>query len=467
MLDINNNDKFFCACYSRKKICTIVLCGTCMKNNTLPSLAFIASTLITTSLATQAQEKPQENVEDNIPEIIQEDIPESVEVLHWWTSGGEASALFILQKDLSLKGIQWHDMGVAGGAGNQATTALANRINNNNPPTSAQMLGYDILEWAKVDGTLANINETAEAENWDTLVPKAVQRFSKYQDQWIAAPVNVHTSNWMWINKEIFDQADTKLPQTWDELILLLDAIKANGKLALAHGGQPWQDVVLFESIALSLGQDFYQSALIDLDEQALTSPKMVTVFERMRKLSEYVDDNVNGRDWNLASAMVMRGLAGVQIQGDWVKGEFVNLGKEPDEDFICVRFPNTDGSLIYHSEQFVMFNVAQEQRRAQNEMARNVMSPEFQLAFNVDKGSVPARMDVPDTAFDSCGQKAIADLKKSDTDNTMFGSVSHGHSAPPEVKAAIFKVVSEHFSGQYTNKEAAALLATSIKEVL
>ena len=34
-------------------------------------------------------------------------------------------------------------------------------------------------------------------------------------------------------------------------------------------------------------------------------------------------------------------------------------------------------------------------------------MDPSFQSAFNVVKGSVPARTDVPDTDFDACGKKA------------------------------------------------------------
>lgn len=36
-----------------------------------------------------------------------------VEVLHWWTSGGEAAALNVLKDDLSGQGIGWVDMPVA------------------------------------------------------------------------------------------------------------------------------------------------------------------------------------------------------------------------------------------------------------------------------------------------------------------------------------------------------------------
>ena len=33
-----------------------------------------------------------------------------VEVLHWWTSGGEAAALNVLKQDLEGQGIGWTDM---------------------------------------------------------------------------------------------------------------------------------------------------------------------------------------------------------------------------------------------------------------------------------------------------------------------------------------------------------------------
>jgi glucose/mannose transport system substrate-binding protein len=47
--------------------------------------------------------------------------------------------------------------------------------------------------------------------------------------------------------------------------------------------------------------------------------------------------------------------------------------------------------------------------------MAKAIMDPVFQSAFNVVKGSVPARTDVPNDAFDDCGKKGMADLAEAD----------------------------------------------------
>ncbi len=43
-------------------------------------------------------------------------------------------------------------------------------------------------------------------------------------------------------------------------------------------------------------------------------------------------------------------------------------------------------------------------------------------------KGSVPARTDVSDAAFDDCGKKAMADLEEASASNHLIGSLAHGH---------------------------------------
>ncbi|WP_420507863.1 ABC transporter substrate-binding protein [Nitratireductor aquimarinus] len=387
---------------------------------------------------------------------------DNVEVLHWWTSGGEAAALNVLKEDLESKGVTWQDMPVAGGGGEAAMTALRARVTAGNAPTAVQMLGFDILDWAE-QGVVGNLNDVAEEEGWAEVVPAALQNFSKYDGNWIASPVNVHSTNWVWINKAALDAAGGKAPETWEELVAVLDKMKENGITPLAHGGQPWQDATVFEAVVLSLGNDFYKSALNDLDPKALGSDKMKEAFDRMATLRTYVDDNFSGRDWNLASAMVIEGTGGMQMMGDWAKGEFLKAGKKPGEDFVCIRFPGTQGSVTFNSDQFVMFQVGEDKQKAQKMMASSVMNPEFQSAFNVVKGSVPARTDVPNEAFDDCGKKGMADLAEANASGSLFGSMAHGHGAPAAVKNAVNDVVTQHFNGDLTSEEAVEELQNAV----
>jgi glucose/mannose transport system substrate-binding protein len=391
---------------------------------------------------------------------------QGVEVLHWWTSGGEAAALQVLKDGLfNDQAISWEDMPVAGGGGGDAMTVLRARVTAGNPPTAVQMLGFDILDWA-AQGALGNLNDVASVQGWDAVVPTALQQFSKYEGNWIAAPVNVHSTNWLWINKAALDAAGGKEPATWEEFVALLEAFKAQGITPLAHGGQAWQEATIFDGVVLSLGTDFYKSAFIDLDPAALGGETMKEAFDRMTTLRGYVDENFSGRDWNLASAMVINGEAGVQIMGDWAKGEFIKAGKVPGTDFVCMRFPGTQGAVTFNSDQFAMFNVSDERRVSQMAMAAAIMDPAFQSAFNVVKGSAPARTDVSDEAFDACGKKAIADLAAANTAGTLFGSMAHGHANPAAVKNAIYDVVTRQFNGDLSSEDAVAELVAAVAAV-
>ena len=387
---------------------------------------------------------------------------DSVEVLHWWTSGGEAAALDVLKKDLESKGVAWKDMPVAGGGGTEAMTALRARVTAGNPPTAVQALGFDITDWA-AQGVVGDLTEVATAEGWDKVIPTALQNFSKHDGKWIAAPVNVHSTNWVWISKKALDAAGGKEPQNWDELIALLDKFKENGITPVAHGGQAWQDATIFDAVVLSLGNDFYKASMIDLDPAALGGDKMKEAFARMEKLRTYVDDNFSGRDWNLASAMVIEGKAGLQFMGDWAKGEFLKAGQKPGTDFVCIRFPGTQGAVTFNSDQFMMFKVGEESKKAQLAMASAIENPVFQSAFNVVKGSVPARTDVPNTDFDDCGKKGMVDLAEANANGSLFGSMAHGHSAPAAVKNAMYDVITRHFNGDLSTDEAPAELAAAV----
>jgi glucose/mannose transport system substrate-binding protein len=388
-----------------------------------------------------------------------------VEVLHWWTSGGEAAALGVLKDNLAGQGIGWVDMPVSGGGGEAAMTTLRARVTAGNAPTAVQMLGFDIQDWA-AEKALGNLDAVAAAEGWDAVVPAALQAFSKSDGHWIAAPVNVHSTNWVWANKAVLDGLGIAQPTTWDEFVAAMEAVKASGKTALAHGGQAWQEATMFDGVVLSVGgADFYKAAFIDLDPAALGGEQMVEAFRRMETLRSFADDNFSGRDWNLASAMVINGEAAFQIMGDWAKGEFINAGKVPGTDFLCFRVPGSEGAVSFNSDQFAMFNVAADDAKAaQAAMASAIMSPEFQSAFNVVKGSVPARTDVPNDAFDACAKQGMVDLAAASESGTLVGSMAHGHANRAAVKNAIYDVVTAAFNGEYDAATAATELVAAVE---
>jgi len=379
---------------------------------------------------------------------IADDVKE-VQMLHWWTSGGEAAALNVLKQDLAKEGYAWKDVPVAGGGGEGAMTTLKAMVAAGNPPTASQILGYFALDYAEA-GKLGDITSLAQKEGWDKVVPAALQKFTTTNGKWDAVPVNIHSVNWVWINKAVMEKIGGTEPKSFDDFIALLDKAKAAGVIPLALGGQPWQEATMFDSVVASTGGiDFYKKAFIDLDESALTSDTMKKAFDNLAKLRDYTDPNYAGRDWNLATAMVIKGDALVQVMGDWAKGEFNAAKKEAGKDFLCYRFPGTDGDVIYNTDMFAMFDVSDDRKAAQLALADATMSLSFQSAFNVVKGSVPARMDVPDTAFDMCGKKGIADVKAANDSGKFVGSMAQNYAQPPAVAGAYHDVVTKFFHGE------------------
>lgn len=390
-----------------------------------------------------------------------------VEVLHWWTSGGEAKSVAELKKILESKGDKWKDFAVAGGGGETAMTVLKTRVVSGKPPTAAQVKGPGIQEWAR-EGVLANLDDTAKKGNWDNLLPPVVSNVMKYQGHYVAVPVNVHRVNWMWANPEVFRKAGATMPTTWDEFAVAADKIQKAGFIAVAHGGQPWQDSTVFESVALGTGgADWYRKAFVDLDQKALNSPTMVKAFSTLRTVQKYIDKDAANRDWNLATAMVINGKAAMQFMGDWAKGEFTAARKAPGKDYVCMPAPGTKGAFTFNIDSFIMF--AQKDasaKSAQANLAAAIMEPQFQEVFNLNKGSIPVRLGMNLEKFDQCAKDSAAEFASAAKSGKLVPSWAHEMAMPPAAKGAMFDVVTSFINTPgMTPAAAAAKMAAAGKQ--
>ncbi|MCO7246280.1 ABC transporter substrate-binding protein [Halomonas sp. Mc5H-6] len=381
-----------------------------------------------------------------------------VEVLHWWTSGGEARAANVLKDLMEAEGYGWEDFAVAGGGGETAMTVLKSRAMSGNPPSAAQIKGPEIQEWGEL-GLLGSLVDVAEAENWDALLPEVVADIMQYDGEYVAVPANVHRVNWLWANPEVLDDAGVAMPTTLDELFAAGEAIRDAGYIPLAHGGQAWQDATIFESVVIgSQGGEFYQRALVDLDPEALGGEQMVDALEDFKRLRTLMDDGMSGRDWNIATGMVIDGEAAMQMMGDWAKGEFTARGLTAGEDYLCAPAPGTEDVFAFNIDSLAMFRVSDDdEREAQQALARLVLEPTFQEAFNLAKGSIPARPDLDMSEFDSCAQQSLSDFQRTAEEGGLVPSMAHGMAVRADIQGAIFDVVTNYFNDEDMQAEEAA----------
>jgi glucose/mannose transport system substrate-binding protein len=390
----------------------------------------------------------------------------SVEVMHFWTSGGEAAALSAVRDKVVAGGVAWRDAPVAGGGGDAAKTALQARIASGNPPAAMLMLGQNIIDWAN-EGMLGNVDALAAAEGWDATLPQAVKDFTKIDGHYVSVPTNVHRTDVIWASKAAFDAIGAPYPTTWEDLNALAPKFIAAGIIPLAHGGQPWQEAYMFEAVALGVGgADFYHTALVDLDDATLRGDTMVAVFSELATLRDMIDENAAGRDWNIATAMVINGEAAMQIMGDWAKGEFTNAGKVPGDDFACIPVPkaNAQPGFVYLVNSLSLFTQTDpEAIHAQEVLASAIMDPQVQIDFNLAKGAIPARMDVDMTALDACAQSTAADLAVADAAGTAVPTFAGTHAVNAAIVGAATDAITEFFNTDMTATDGAATLADAI----
>ena len=382
---------------------------------------------------------------------------QKAEVIHWWTSGGEAAAIKEFANAYTKAGGTWVDTPIAGGGGAQARTVMANRTMGGDPPTAAQYnYGRQYEEIIK-EGLLNNLDDVAAKGNWDKLLPEKIKNAVKVNGHYYAVPVNLHNENWVWYNKAVLAKAGAKEPTNMDEMFAAMDKLKASGVTPLALGGQGWQEGITFRGVLLATGGlDLYNKTYKDKDA---STPGFRKAVETFKKLKAYVDPGSPGRDWNLATGMVIEGKAGFQMMGDWAKGEFVNANKVAGKDYGCFMAGGPKMPYAIGGDVFVFpKSKNKDSEAAQKKLAELMISPAMQVSFNNKKGSIPIRTDVDTSKMDICAQAGVQAVKEGrllSSDNELLS---------PDAKGAFDDAVSKFWNSDQSVDDAIKSMAAALK---
>jgi len=335
------------------------------------------------------------------------------EVIHWWTSSSEAAAVRTIADAYRKNGGVWADTAIAGA--DQARAVAINRIVGGNAPMAAQFNTTkqftDLIE----QGMLNNVDDVALREGWDKFLPEPVLNVIRVKGHYYAVPVNIHMQSWIWYSKAAFKKAGIAAePASIDELFAALDKLKAAGLVPLAHGGQAWQENILFLAMLAHVGgTDLYLKVLRDRDVRSINSDAFKKVLLTFKRLQSYVDTGAPGRNWNDATAMLISGKAGVQVMGDWAKGEFSAAKMSAGKEYGCIAGFNARSPYLIQGDAFVFPKTSNAQQiKYQKLLASTIVAPATQVAFSKLKGSIPIRGDVDASSMDECARKGMAIMK-------------------------------------------------------
>ena len=331
-----------------------------------------------------------------------------LEVMHWWTSGGEAAAVAEFAKAFNTTGHNWVDAAIVGGE--QARAVMVSRITGGDPMGAFQFNHGRQAEELIEAGLLRDITDIAEAEGWkDVVNPSNLLDACTLDGRIYCAPVNIHSWQWLWVSHQAFADAGLDVPNNWAEFAAGAGALDAAGKVPLAMGQQGWQQSGAFNVMMASLvPQDVFLAVYGDKDTEVAGGAEVSNVFKAAAEARE-MSAKSTVQNWNDATNLVITGQAGGQIMGDWAQGEFAVAEAMAGEDYSCLPGLGTTEVLGTGGDAFYFPVLSDpDQQAAQAELAALLLKPEVQVAFNLKKGSLPVRGDIDMSAANDCMQKGL-----------------------------------------------------------
>ncbi|MBU2957977.1 ABC transporter substrate-binding protein [Paracoccus sp. 1_MG-2023] len=333
-----------------------------------------------------------------------------LEVMHWWTSGGEAAAVAELADALNERTEHtWVDGAIAG-TGQTARPIMISRITGGDPMAAFQFNHGRQAEELIEAGLLRDMTDVAEAQGWKDIVnPPLLLDACTVDGRIYCAPISIHSWQWLWLSHKAYEDAGIPVPTNWAEFVNAAPALEAAGKVPLAMGQQGWQQNGAFQVMMISLlPKEVYLQVYRDKDAEKARGPEVGRIFQALAQAREMSRDS-RVQDWNQATNMVITGEAGGQIMGDWAQGEFQLAGLVAGEDYTCLPGLGGNPTLQAGGDAFYFPALDDpEMTAAQGELAALLLDPQTQVAFNLKKGSLPVRGDIDLSAANECMQKGL-----------------------------------------------------------
>jgi glucose/mannose transport system substrate-binding protein len=362
-----------------------------------------------------------------------------LEIFSWWTSGGESAALDALF-DVYKKqnpGVEIVNATVAGGGGSAARPVLQTRLAGGNPPDTWQSHpGYELFGQYVDPGYCQPVTDLYKTDGWDTAFPKELVVNLMTKDRKIYSVLaGIHRGNVLWYNTKLLEKNGIKVgdQMTSDQFFAACDKLKAAGIQALGVGDSGiWASAQLFENTLLGV---LGPKGWVDLFNGAMQwdDPKVKEAMKLFAKMQDYLNPDHAALSWDQAIKALMEGKVAFSSMGDWAAGEFLKAKWKEKEDYGWVSHPGTDGSFIVVADGFTLAKGAPHQEAAMAWL-KCIGSKEAQEAFNMLKGSIPARTDVDRSKFDAYHQWSMDSFAK----DKLLPSCVHGEAAPAAFQQAL-----------------------------
>jgi glucose/mannose transport system substrate-binding protein len=358
-----------------------------------------------------------------------------VQVFTWWAAGGEKAGLdgliTVFNKDCSQ--FKFVNAAVAGGGGDKAKTLLANNLKAGNAPSSFQAHAGGELSDYIANKQVEDITSEFKANGFDTAFPKDLITQITVDGKVYSVPANIHRANVVWVNPLVLKKANidpAKAPATVKDWIADLAKLKAAGVAAPLVLSKGFAEEMVLESTLLGdLGVEKF-NGLFD-GTTKWDGADVTAALNDFKTLVGYSNTDRETMDWDAALSKYLMptdpatATGGYQLMGDWVPAQLLSL-KVPDSAYAYWPAPGTDGVYQWLSDSFTLPKGGTGADGAKCWL-KVVGSAEGQKAFNLVKGSIPARTDATSEGYPAYQQWAMAQWKAS----KLAPSLAHGSAGP------------------------------------
>ncbi len=388
---------------------------------------------------------------------------DQVEVFTWWASGSEKVGLDALVKVFNEQypDVEFINASVAGGAGSNAKAALASRLEANDPPDTFQAhAGAELTDYINA-GQLQDLSSFYAETGLNDVFPASLLERLTVDGAIYSVPSNIHRANVVWVNTAVLTDAGidpTKAPADMDAWIKDLQKLKDAGVETPLSLGTEWTQMQLLENVLIAdLGADGYSG--LWTGDTSWDSAGVKKAVDHYGQLLGFVNSDFAGLEWDAATQIVIDGNAGYNVMGDWAEAAFVQAGKIYGTDYTTWATPGTDGVFDFLADSFTL-TVGAPHEQATKDWLTTISSAEGQKAFNIAKGSIPARTDAVASDYPAYQQTAI----KSFAEDTVVSSLAHGAAASISWSGDISSAVGKFGADRDAASLVGALVAAAAK---
>ena len=414
----------------------------------------------------------------------------SIDVLSWWTSTSESSALNVLvdRYEKQNPGTSVDEIAVVGGGGSQAHVVLATRLAHGDPPDVWQSLvGGNITAWHNA-GAVGDVSSLFTDEVKAQLPENVLSSVSVDGKQY-AAPLSAHRANVLMYNRDVLKGAGIAEPgegYTLDQFLADLEALKAKGTTPLCIGGADSISTAgLFEAVLLAtVGKEGWER--IEADRFDWSGQEVQTALNTFGRLIDYTDATGKNNTWSEASGRLAAGECGFYQMNDSAFAESTALNDDsgatagaapsagtdtdtpssaapsagtnvdtpsstaPSADapstgaspVAATVFPGTEGMFLMVVDSFVVSS-STDNRDGANAFLTTALDPQVETDFCKVKGCVPVRNDA-DVSSLTPYQQQTADALRS---QTVLNSISYGEVISPAMQDGFFQAVKNYIA--------------------